>query len=78
MSVYSTMQIERSDAMTEIRNALSDISNRQIADVLFALFGEKIRYSFWVVDEYEEQDEWGYPTQYANGCFDVDNGYVFL
>ena len=57
MGVYSTMEIKRKDAFRVLREAVaahhgsSLITDEELEDMLFALFGDRVLHNFSIADE---------------------------
>lgn len=62
MGIYSTMEISRAEATKGIESALhnlENLSNDDLSELLFVLFGDKMGANFMVHDKInEEMDGW--------------------
>lgn len=54
MSIYSTLDITRADALSEILKKLSCATDAELEEVLFALFAERTWYNFNIVPSYNK------------------------
>lgn len=53
MSIYSTMDITREDALREIERNLRNATDEQVEDMLFAMTRDWNSYNFRIVANYE-------------------------
>ena len=56
MSVYTTCEITKEDALELIMKILSFATNKQLADMLFDLYAEDTLYNFKIINNYEDSD----------------------